>query len=189
MRFRSPLVLLGFCCPSRDFRSLLFSTLVQTCDEPGTLRQTVVLKWNTLHLVVGKWGPWSPEPNSSTQVGYHTPIFTCTTWWWTTHESCWWVSSPQLCLWTTCPHKNPIEITRVVSLTHLRSVGSEPPSTSISPCPICQLWCTASTGTSRSTMGPRRPSTVTGKHGAAKACGLGSVMRGTTGDFWAPQTR
>ena len=28
-----------------------------------------------------------------------------------------WVSSPQIFLWTTCPHKNPIEITRVGSPT------------------------------------------------------------------------
>ena len=36
-----------------------------------------------------------------------------------------WASSPQL-LYGHCPHKNPIK-TRVV--THLRFVGSEPPST------------------------------------------------------------
>ena len=44
------------------------------------------------------------------------------------HESFLWVSSPQLFQWTTCPHKNPIEITRVNSPTKTITVGSEPPS-------------------------------------------------------------
>ena len=61
-----------------------------------------------------------------------------TRWWWfpkiglpllggSSHESFLWVSSPQLCLWTTCPHKNPIEITRVGSPTY--DSWDEPPST------------------------------------------------------------
>ena len=56
-----------FCCPSRDSRSLLFSTLVQTCEKPGTDTFHLGRKMGIYHL-----------PSQLIHKACHTPMLTCT---------------------------------------------------------------------------------------------------------------
>ena len=64
VRFRSPCPLF---CPSRGSRSLLFSTLVQTCEKPGTDIFHLGREMGIYHL-----------PPQLIHKACHTPMFTCT---------------------------------------------------------------------------------------------------------------